>query len=79
MYLFQLEPRLIPYREVSIYIPLCIYFNFIETDTAVSQRNIYIPLCIYFNKKRKDVGTYRDDLHSTMYLFQLTANIIKIA
>ena len=52
MYLFQLFSWIIRIRFIIIYIPLCIYFNFVCQLSHLHIFPIYIPLCIYFNLQR---------------------------
>ena len=71
MYLFQRADEPKGNAKYLIYIPLCIYFNFLIHFMQKAVSFIYIPLCIYFNAVDTDYMTYKINLHSTMYLFQL--------
>ena len=72
MYLFQHSIGNFFKLSLSIYIPLCIYFNQHIRLIEQSRIRIYIPLCIYFNSFRlMQVLFPTSHLHSTMYLFQL--------
>ena len=41
--------RTLMFRNIIIYIPLCIYFNPKDSIVKIAVIVIYIPLCIYFN------------------------------
>ena len=72
MYLFQPASGGGQLWELCIYIPLCIYFNYDEGGETIDTVSIYIPLCIYFNLLEIILIWYLyQNLHSTMYLFQL--------
>ena len=49
MYLFKRVTRSDIVRLENIYIPLCIYLNWLSLCVVVAITNIYIPLCIYLN------------------------------
>ena len=78
MYLFQLFVLNAHIIYFIIYIPLCIYFNFLIHFMQKAVSFIYIPLCIYFNAVDTDYMTYKINLHSTMYLFQHNLILHKI-
>ena len=42
-------PKYVCNSSYFIYIPLCLYFNFINLSIIVTTYIIYIPLCLYFN------------------------------
>ncbi len=75
MYLFQLACDFIISMRCSIYIPLCIYFNLAFQPTVL--------LCSRFTFHYVSISTLWDlyvvmlqtDLHSTMYLFQLSRKL----
>ena len=72
MYLF----KLLTYQDmmylILIYIPLCIYLNFISIFSIDLCNIIYIPLCIYLNDVVMTLQLKEIHLHSTMYLFKPT-------
>ena len=42
-------PMLYLLCSVEVYIPLCLYFNWLRSSMMLTPLAVYIPLCLYFN------------------------------
>ena len=59
MFLFQCSFLLSMYASISLYIPLCFYFNKVTVFPPSVSPQLYIPLCFYFNVDCRGNGHIR--------------------
>ena len=79
MYLFKRQFPVVLSFCCFIYIPPCIYLNNVTEQVKNEVNNIYIPPCIYLNSPDENtIYLIQGDLHSTMYLFKLTIQPVRI-